>query len=76
MSGLLTDKAANGLARTSLGGGLTGYLGERVLSKTSIENSVRDLIAVEKHIILGGHHTLEAKKDLRNLIWVTLTNGL
>lgn len=62
MSGLPSDQAVNGLAPTSLGGGLTSDLGEGVLSKAGIEDSVRDLVAVEKPISLSGYHLLRGKK--------------
>lgn len=62
MSGLMSDEAVQGLAPTSLGRGLTGDLGQRVLSKTGIEDSVRDLVAVAKGICLAGHHCSGAKK--------------
>lgn len=48
MSALPSGQAVNGLAPTSLGRGLTSDLGERVLSKAGIEDSVRDLVAVEE----------------------------
>lgn len=62
---------------TSLGGSLTGNLGQWILGQTSIQNGIGDLITVKKPVSTQKNKVSGlGRKFIRDLVWMSLSDGL